>query len=399
MTVGGTHETPARERICVALGVWQIITLAASLATHDARVPARRALRTTLVLTATNLSGGLRSRMDAVGRELACFDRVVWGDDLMPEREGSTDEDFARLRGAVRERLGVSRAAELWLANPADWQERFVHDCYADAPLVVYEDGLHTYSSPWSEDAPLPRRTKATLRNLLHRLRGDRDARVEVHHQRVRLLWEPVRRPHAAYLILSGVLGVPEPFRAVARQVPAAELRKVIDRIGIDAQPGDPESAGPRALVLGSTYSFWQAMSREEEVELYAGIVRRLHRAGYRVCWKEHPRTVEPFLPELLERVPEAGLTPYLSDSTIPLELVLRQNPVELVVAGTSTGLLYAPLLYGSRVRVASFADAVRPLVFGPRLRSIELVGRAVPGLEEVLQARDVEPAPPVAPA
>jgi hypothetical protein len=373
------------DRICVCLGVWQLITLAASLATHRGWDGTADRLRTTLVLSAPKPTESLRSMMDRMSQRIDHFDRVCWIDGLVPGFEATTDNDYSDRLARLRDRLGISRPAELWLANPGDRHEQFVHEGYPDAPLIIYEDGLHTYSAPWSESASWGQRTRVTARHLLHRVRGDADARIEILLKRTRLLWQPVRRPRAAYLILAPSLGIPIPYEDIVRTVDPATLGAVIRSI----DPGDhslPSTSNTRqALVLGSTYSFWKAMTRDQETQLYADHLEKLHRAGYRVWWKEHPRTAEPFLPELRRRLPEVPLDPYALDSTIPLEIALSANPVDLIVAGTSTGLLYAPLLFGSQVRVASFAEAVRPFVGGVRLRTIDLVLSAVPRLEDVL--------------
>jgi hypothetical protein len=380
-------STTAAVRVCVCRGTWQLLTLSASLREHE-RVGGPR-LRTTLALSGERLSQAMRRRLDDFAARLGLED-VRWIDDVVAEATRLSDRDFARRLALLRRRLGAGAPDEVWIANPRSPLDRVVLEAFPRSRLVLYEDGLGTYAAPWADAAPLALRLRITARTLLAGTGRAPGRRARLLQRGVRPLGRRARQPDAVYLHLAHVLGVPPLHRASARVVEPAVLRAVLERVAYrpeeapNARPGGPAPRGT-ALVLGSSYSFWGAMSRAEELELYAGVVSRVAAAGYDVLWKEHPRTLAPFLPELRRAAPEANLRAFGEDPAVPLELYLLRRTVDLLVAGTSSSLLYVPLLLGDRTRVATFAPWLAGLVGGPRRDIVRLVEATVPPLDAVL--------------
>jgi hypothetical protein len=66
---------------------------------------------------------------------------------------------------------------------------------------------------------------------------------------------------------------------------------------------------------------------------------------GYDVIWKEHPRTRQPFLPELANLVPGIDTSPDMGPW--PIELFVERLRVSACAALTSTSLYSIPLLFG----------------------------------------------------
>jgi hypothetical protein len=69
----------------------------------------------------------------------------------------------------------------------------------------------------------------------------------------------------------------------------------------------------------------------------------------------------------------------------LPLEAVLRYDPVDLIVGSLSSSLLCGPLIWADGTRAATFADAVRPLLVWPCTDVAHVTEAAVPSLDEIL--------------
>jgi hypothetical protein len=372
-------------RICACHGPWQAIVLSAALETRRAE-GGDSPPRTVLALSGERLSAPIRRAMEACVALLRGFDDVVWIDDLAAGVTGLGDHEFQGRLAELRERLGVGEAAEVWTGNPRTPADRVLFDVYPDAPIVVFEDGLGTYAAPWSEEASAAGRALETAKALTKALvRPGVSVRGAAFAKGVRLVGQRPRRPEAAYLVLAEWLGVPAPYGGAARVVGRDTLATAVERVRAGRPRPAIDGPKPRALVLGGSYSFWSAMSRDDEATLHAAAIERLGVAGYEVWWKEHPRTLEPLLPELRRRLAGAALHAFDAPSALPLEVQLDEDAFDLVVSATSTSLLYLPLLFGDRVRVATVADTVGPHLGGVRHRIAELVLGVVPRLDAVL--------------
>jgi hypothetical protein len=373
------------ERVCFAAASWQLVTLCASIRAHQAAEPGSPPVRTTLVLGGNRISEAMRATLRDLAVRFPVFDRVCWIDGLVEDLAELDDVAFAERFARFREATGVESADEVWLTHPFTSPDRVLLEAYPAARVILFEDGLLTYARPWTETGSVRARLRETVRAAVRWLRRDPRAQVKTFHTELRLLGRPVRRPHATYLILGNHIRVPDVYRDSLRLVRPELLRGVVDELRTG--PGEsPRTDRPRALVVGSSFSYWKAMTREEELALYVGVVARVAAAGYHVSWKDHPRVLAPFLPELRRLLPEVEILPFSDDHTLPLEVVLLEEPVDLVVAAMSSSLIYVPLLFGERIRVATFAEAVRPLVHWTRLRMADLILSVVPRLDVALR-------------
>jgi hypothetical protein len=378
--------TGATTRVCYASGSWQLITLCASLRAHHARVPEAVGVQTTIVFSGTGNSPALRRTLERLAELFGHSERIVWIDDLLAELPDFDDAQFEERIGQVRERIGVPHPGEVWVAYPWTGVDRFLLECYLDARVVLFEDGLFTYTRPWGDSDPLKDRLRETLRYMMRRAAADPHARTNAFSSEVRLLGRRKRVLDASYLLLGGALGIPAEHRTVAHIVDPAVLREVLALVPVDlALP--PQGERPRALVLGANFSAWKLVPREDELRLYTDVVRKLDEAGYEIWWKDHPRVLEPFHPDIRARLPDIPLHLLHTDHTVPLEAVLLRDPVDLIVAGLSAGLFYTPLISDSRVHVATFAEVARPLLQWPWLEMADLIQANVPTLDAVLAA------------
>jgi hypothetical protein len=380
-------------RVCYASGSWQLTTLCASLRAHHARVPGAAGVRTRLVFSGTGNSPAQRQTLETLASLFGLDEHIVWIDELLAGLADIDDAEFtARIR-QVRERVGGGRAAEVWIAYPWTGPDRFLLECFPDARVVLFEDGLFTYTRPWADQHSLRARTTETLRYLARRAVADPRALVRAFYSETRLLGRPRRTLDASYLLLGDKLGIPAPHRAVAHVVDPAILRSVIESIPMPRALPD-RSDRPRALVLGANFSAWKLIPHDDELRLYTDVVRRLADAGYEVWWKDHPRVIEPFHSALQQQNPGIEVRLFQPDHTLPIEVALLKDPVDLIVAGLSAGLFYTPLITDTRVRVATFAEVARPFLQWPWLDMADLIQSNVPTLDAVLAVAPGENGP-----
>jgi hypothetical protein len=376
--------TGSPARVCYASGTWQLVTLCAALRAHHLRFPEAAATETVVVFSGTGTGPALRETLE---RLMGLYDelhRFVWIDDILARLREFDDEDFGAAIAAVRERIGVGSAAEVWVAYPWFGPDRFLLESYPDARVILFEDGVLTYTRPWADAYRLRSSTRETLRYLGRRVMRDPRARAKAFHSETRLVGRKRRAPAASYLLLGDALGVPRVHRAFAHVIDAAILRGVLESIPVHR--GMPDRGDrPRALILGANFSAWNVIPFDDELALYADIVTRVDAGGYEVWWKDHPRILEPFYPALQDLLPDVTIHRLQVDSTLPLETALLNDPVDLIVAGLSSGLFYTPLITSSEVRTATFVEAARPLLEWPWFDVADLIQAHVPTLDAVL--------------
>jgi hypothetical protein len=371
-------------RVCYASGTWQLITLCAALRAHHARFPELAGLETVVVFSGTGTVPALRRTLEQLGGLYQECHRFVWIDDLLSDLDRFDDREFEAAMRGVRDRIGVDSPAEVWVCYPWIGPDRFLLECYPAARVVLFEDGVLTYTRPWSGAYRLRSTTRETVRFVARRLSGDPRAKVRAFRSEARLFG--TRRPAlvASYLLLGDTLGIPAPHRRIGYVVDPAVLRSVLESIPVDRSTPD-RGDGPRALVLGANFSAWNLIRTADELSLYAGIVRQVADAGYDVWWKDHPRVPVPFHPALQEALPDVTVHRLDVDPTLPLEAALLRDPVDLIVAGLSAGLFYTPMIMGPEVRAATFVQAFRPLLQWPWLDVADLIDAHVPTLDQVL--------------
>jgi hypothetical protein len=376
-------------RICFTSGGWQLIALCASLRAHALAEPDSSHVRTVLAVAGPGVSQPMRETIERFALALGACQALIWIDDLVADLSRLDDQGLRRVKRAVRERLGVSDPVEVWLSYPHAGPDRLLMESYPEARIIIYEDGLLTYARPWRDGAGLRHRTMATLRYLAAQVRGDGSAEADAFRSEVRLFGWPSRDAHATYLILGDRLGIPQEFRPSARGVDPAILREVLRDTLVDA-PARPRASGRRALLLGGNYSTWDLMPRADELRFYTRMTASLSEAGYAVWWKDHPRVSSPFLPEIRTALPGVPVHEYESDHTLPLEVVLQYDPVDLIVGSLSSSLLYGPLICGDGMRAATFAGTVRPLLVWPWTDVANVIEAAVPSVDELLAGQGV---------
>lgn len=400
-------------RVCFALGTWQIATLAAGLrqSAHEdggsdgGPGGGAAAHEDYLVLyEPAGASDALQSAMRSVAEAVWPWKRIVPAFDLLSVRRRLTQKTFGALLERVRERIGLSRADELWLCWLNRPTEKLILEAYGEARAVLYEDGLTTYLPvPVAEGFGERRRLPFPLGALARvgsRFTDALDERRPVRRfRRHKGRLDPRHRERLsdAYLVLADSLAVPEAFaRASCHVVESRQLRETLDACG--SLPNVSAGAAPlhrpgerhRVLVLGQSLYRWRVLSRDDELAVYRHIVAALLAKGYDILWKEHPRVQEPFFSQLAaDTGPEGGGgatvgPPRMQEVdlpfALPVELVAGRMGLSACVAGISAALFYLPRLYD--IPAYTFADDLAPFLVKQWRLQNEMVRDSVPALD-----------------
>ncbi len=393
-------------RVAFALGSWQVVALAAALAEADAHEGAAVACEDHLVLYETvPVSEALKTAMREVGAAARPWHRIVDAFELMASvRRRIGQAAFHSLKERLRQHLGLTRVDELWLCFLTRAPEKLAMEAWPEAAVQVYEDGLFSYLpqpptpfEPEPHSLTWPARLPALLRSWL-------DARLPVRRFRRHKRWLDPR--HAAriagtWMLLGDLWPRPQVLAHVPRHAVAAErLRAVLGAcrsLPAVAAYALPPLPRPAVLVLGQTLSRWGALSRTDELAIYAGAIGLVLERGYDVWWKEHPRAQEPFFAELVAGVPPGRMREVDLPFALPVELVAGSMGLAACVGGISTAIFYLPRLYG--IPAYSFADALARVLDGRWALQNELVRSAAAPLAALPDAGAVMPGPAAAAA
>ncbi|MEU1816744.1 polysialyltransferase family glycosyltransferase [Streptomyces roseifaciens] len=204
----------------------------------------------------------------------------------------------------------VSLAVESLQVSPA----LAIVQCFPDAPLDVYADGLMSYGP---------------TRNKLDPLIGTRVGRL------LHLDLVPGLRP----LLLSE-------FGVAPEIVPTEVFTKVLAELA-DAAPAldAPEGA---ALLLGQYLSALDILTPEEEEQLHVRMLRGAAGRGHRdLVFKPHPAAPARWSQMLEEEAGRLGVTLTVIGTPVLAEVAYRQLRPALVAGCFSTALLTATTFYG----------------------------------------------------
>ncbi|MFE5868052.1 polysialyltransferase family glycosyltransferase [Streptomyces roseifaciens] len=203
----------------------------------------------------------------------------------------------------------VSLAVESLQVSPA----LAIVQCFPDAPLDVYADGLMSYGP---------------TRNKLDPLIGTRVGRL------LHLDLVPGLRP----LLLSE-------FGAAPEIVPTEVFTKVLAELA-DAAPAfdAPEGA---ALLLGQYLSALDILTPEEEEQLHVRMLRGAAGRGHRdLVFKPHPAAPARWSQMLEEEAGRLGVTLTVLDTPVLAEVAYQRLRPALVTGCFSTALLTATTFY-----------------------------------------------------
>ncbi|HEY5848974.1 MAG TPA: polysialyltransferase family glycosyltransferase [Microlunatus sp.] len=236
--------------------------------------------------------------------------------------------------------------------------------CFADAPIDVYGDGLMSYG-------PTRVGLSASIGSRVERL--------------VHLDLLPGVQP----LLLSE-------FGVATTLISAEAFVKVID--GLESVTELPDSApGATAILLGQYLSANEILTAAEEQEVDLQMVAGAVAAGYRtLVFKSHPSLPKPTSRRLVARARRLGAELTVLATPALAESWFRSERIGLVVGSFSTGLMTATSLYGlpvARVGTRLVLRRLRPYENSNRIPAVA-VDAAVPDLADCAPNASAHPLP-----
>ncbi|WP_424889506.1 polysialyltransferase family glycosyltransferase [Streptomyces sp. XH2] len=313
---------PARRRtqIFLASTLYGAATLAAAL---DAGcfAPADRRLLLVANTAAVPETTPALDEAPGFGRLRTRFDGVLsWNDAIRPFHPSGWSprpDDAPLWERHLRLLWGlgdddVSLVVESIQVSPAG----AIVQCFPDAALDVYADGLMSYGP---------------TRNKLDPLTGTRAGRL------LHLDLVPGLRP----LLLTE-------FGVAPEIVPTEAFAKVLAELAEDAPaPDAPEGA---ALLLGQYLSALDILTPEEEEQLHVRMLRGAAGRGHReLVFKPHPAAPARWSRMLEEEAERLGVTLTVLDTPVLAEVVYQRLRPALVAGCFSTALVTARTFYGLR--------------------------------------------------
>lgn len=354
MSAVSHQDSQNRVRLCLALGPWQIVMLAACLRSHIMSQADGSGVSNRLVLFGQQENALYRKTMENIAAAIGLWDDIRWDGGALKLRP-PPDEwpfDFKRHSEMLKSKLGVSRVDELWLCYLFHAEHFFVLETFPRAQVFLYEDGMQTAE-------PTPLSTSANLLADWRILPGLlRRRRLSDHYRSVRLCAQRAapryaRRVRCSYVFGASEFPPPFPFERTPRvTVDDDVLRRVVAR-AVESIPGEALTLPARrdndkiVLFIAQPFSSQGLMDVEDEKCLYDTLVRQLIHAGWTVWWKDHPRDVTPVIDQLIGEYDGARFVRLSRGMHIPVEILLRAGAVDACVSASSSSLFYLRRLLG----------------------------------------------------
>ncbi len=375
-------------RLCIANGPWQLIMLYSALGSLEEKSSAGGD-RNLLAYYHRSLSEPLIGLMDEIrSLPLVNWDKRFLFNDVLSIRRLKSSWSWSSVLDSIRTRVESREIDEIWATSIADWPEGAVAAAFPGARVVQYEDGLSSYfegedpgnasGNSVAKFGILQRRLKNYLPclNPLVIWRAAREARRLKNRCSARYLYlANWLKPNTAVEGNRTHLVPTSAVRDVTRAL-AGQLVTRTDRELTAALPDDS------AIVIAQNFSDGNQLDRQTECGVYRESVRILLESGFRVLWKEHPRSLKPFCPGLQREFGDRVM-PYPISSRIPLEITVEHmTKMPVFVGALSTSLFYLRHLYGCDVY--QFAGAMRPHLAGTYARMASHVARHFPSISEI---------------
>lgn len=341
-------------RLCLAHGTWQLIMLAAALREAEKRgVSAPQPTR--LLLIECDEIPDLRRGMESLAQHLFSWQSVDWANELLPMRPSDNEWplDLENLFSSARSRLALEHANELWLNQYTDFPQKVLIEAYPSAKLVIYEEGMMTYTP----HHVMQRQWRSSYRELLELAALAIRGKLLSHLQSLRICnWrlDPAHLRRIAYIasFLYPSIRPAYPYdRYPILQISCETLRATLQeanaRWPVMQNVCIPTGVHKNIVFLDSAFYLRQRISAEDEAALYYPLVEKLLKKGYRVFWKIHPRDREKLIiGHLKERFQTCEFLELMVPSYVPIELVCLRTSFRAAVSCISTSLLYLRQLF-----------------------------------------------------
>ncbi|MCK0117828.1 alpha-2,8-polysialyltransferase family protein [Isoptericola sp. S6320L] len=297
---------------------------------------------------------------EAVARR---FDGVLTLSDVVapthPSQWSPRDQDLPALERLFRAYWGLGDdRIELVLESIAVNPAKALARVFDSASIVVHSEGLMSYGP--TRD-PVPWRIARRIDRMVH----------------IDLVPGLVPRLLAEH----GVRSTP---------VPAAAVRAVFEDVSggsttdVAGPRADGDEGAPTALVLGQYLSAIGLMTRTEEGELHAAMVRRAAERGVRhVVFKPHPSAPPVVVETMATAARDVGASLQVLDDDRPAEVLIAGLNPALVVGCFSTALITARTIYQIPVLAVGTASVLK------RLAPMQNSNRVPLAIVDALLSRD----------
>jgi hypothetical protein len=247
----------------------------------------------------------------------------------------------------------ISAIEEIWLCQIHFLHQRLFADIFYKSKLVLYEDGLHTYSNtPYLITLP-----KINLKQPISNLTEYKTFIRNYIQGNFDWVTQGIKRQHLRrvkkfYSVLGRKIAIPVPINMVPTELVDKQLLKTLfselyNRLGCNFDLKLPSNNQKKiALFLGSNFSHMQSFPRELEVSVFTEAIQTIQEE-YLILWKEHPRCKKPLFEDIKKNF-NPGTIIYLSEEQkLPVEVMLSNQKIDLCCSTLSSSLFYLDDIYG----------------------------------------------------
>ena len=377
-------------RICLVPGPWQIIMLASALRqacgdSNDSKYDEHY-----LILYAkSGLTEARKDTMLKIANSVWKWKRIIWLNDLFDSKSDChryTILGFNKILVGLKEKIGIRKFNEIWTCQLHSALEKILVEAYLEADIVLYEDGLATYTNLWSSPNNF-RHPLKLLKLAKHYLEQTiPSGRV---YNTLRLSHHYICRVSKIYLYLANT-SLADKLLPNIKKI-TIENKNLKDTISTCCslasiqekclQRFDRQSKS--VLILGQCFAQGGSLEWEQELSIYCQIVNQLLEKKYRVIWKEHPRTAtKPFFPELSQKYSSKDFVEIQFPFSLPIELVAEQVGISACVAASSTALFSLPKLYN--IKAYTFADYFIPYIDNQHSHTLNIVAKNIKSVSSI---------------
>jgi len=335
------------KRVIFVLGTWQLITATSAIIQKSYKK--NTLSKDYLVLYGHDLTEQMKESMEKLSIALWDWAKIIWVDDLLNTKR-YTEEYRLDIFNALRSRIGLNNVDELWVSKLFNPLEKIAIDTYEDSPIVLYEDGLWVFAPQKIYSHEFTLRSLLYPRKLIKLIKSKQIEKKRMLAYKIKgVRQDHLQRLKMTYLYLSKYIPVPKYLENTPREQILSEnirsaLYKARENIYEDVVvKEDKTSFSDSFLILAQNFSKNNKMvKRNEELNCYLYIVKSLINQGYKVYWKEHPRTNWIFFKEIRSKLNFQQLNNFYEIEipfSYPVELFVEKLNIKACVSCTSSAL------------------------------------------------------------
>ena len=296
------------KRVIFVLGTWQLIIATSAIMQESSKKSTLS--KDYLVLYGHDLTEQMKESMQKLSTLLWDWAKVIWVDDLLNTKR-YTEEYRLDIFKALKSRIGLKNADELWVSKLFNPLEKIAIDTYEDSPIVLYEDGLWVFAPQKLYSREFSSRFLLYPRKLIKLIKSKQIKKKGMLHYKIKgVRQDHLQRLKMAYLYLSKYMSAPKYLENIPKeQILSENIRSALYKARENIYEKvivkeNKNSFSNSFLVLAQNFSKNNKMvKRNEELNCYLYVVTALINQGYKVYWKEHPRTNWKFFEEISSKL------------------------------------------------------------------------------------------------